>query len=262
MGAKYSFLGYLLSGLLHGALLFSLTHAGLEVREQKSKEPVGLSLKTLQIKKEEPKTVSTIKKSEKKTIKKEQKVVKKPKKTFKKKYKKRHRRKIVKPKKYAVKKIHKTEKVKNVIAQKPKKVTKLTEKKVIHENNLGLHGKTNVLEGSPVKRINTYEQITVAKKTEFSYKKEFLKINFEKIRNYVQERIKYPYIARRMGWEGKVILEIILSEKGCESVRVAHSSGHKVLDRNAVETVKALCGKFPKPREKIRLRLPISYVLR
>lgn len=48
----------------------------------------------------------------------------------------------------------------------------------------------------------------------------------------------YPDLARRRGYEGTVILSVLVSRDGsAASVRVAQSSGYSVLDRSALETV-------------------------
>ena len=48
----------------------------------------------------------------------------------------------------------------------------------------------------------------------------------------------YPDTARRMGWEGEVLLRLeILPDGRVGRVHVARSSGHKVLDQEALRTV-------------------------
>jgi protein TonB len=50
----------------------------------------------------------------------------------------------------------------------------------------------------------------------------------------------YPGIARRRGWEGRVLLRVSVSADGrATSVEVARSSGRGVLDRAAAEAVTA-----------------------
>jgi len=49
----------------------------------------------------------------------------------------------------------------------------------------------------------------------------------------------YPMVARRMGWQGKVILNVeVLAEGTCGALSVFHSSGHEVLDNAAMNAVK------------------------
>lgn len=52
-------------------------------------------------------------------------------------------------------------------------------------------------------------------------------------------RPTYPMVARRMGWEGKVILNVeVLAEGACGAVNVFRSSGREVLDKSAMAIVK------------------------
>lgn len=52
-------------------------------------------------------------------------------------------------------------------------------------------------------------------------------------------RPAYPMVARRMGWQGRVILNVeVLAEGASGTVVVFHSSGHEVLDNAAMNTVK------------------------
>ena len=62
------------------------------------------------------------------------------------------------------------------------------------------------------------------------------------IRNRLQRelsaRFRYPYIARRRGWEGRVVLGLRLAPDGrIHRPRVVHSSGHRVLDHAALDAV-------------------------
>lgn len=53
-------------------------------------------------------------------------------------------------------------------------------------------------------------------------------------------RPAYPMVARRMGWQGRVILNVeVLSEGGCGAVNLYRGSGHEVLDNAAINTVKS-----------------------
>jgi TonB family protein len=75
--------------------------------------------------------------------------------------------------------------------------------------------------------------------------------------------IWYPPIAARSGWEGEVIIDVVLRETGEFIVaRVHKSSGHPILDHSAVETVRQACPltlKEPLEHPVIKLRVPIKY---
>lgn len=52
-------------------------------------------------------------------------------------------------------------------------------------------------------------------------------------------RPSYPMAARRMGWEGRVVLNVeVLATGYCGDASVFRSSGHEVLDNAALRTVK------------------------
>ena len=49
----------------------------------------------------------------------------------------------------------------------------------------------------------------------------------------------YPHMARRMGLQGKVVLNVeVLANGSCGQINVAQSSGHAALDNNALSAVK------------------------
>ena len=49
----------------------------------------------------------------------------------------------------------------------------------------------------------------------------------------------YPHMARRMGLQGKVVLNVeVLANGSCGQINIAQSSGHAALDNNALSAVK------------------------
>lgn len=51
-------------------------------------------------------------------------------------------------------------------------------------------------------------------------------------------RPAYPMVARRMGWEGRVVLNVeVLADGSCGAVNIFQSSGHEALDNAALRTV-------------------------
>lgn len=51
---------------------------------------------------------------------------------------------------------------------------------------------------------------------------------------------RYPAVARRRGYEGRVVLRVVVDANGAvEAIEVAESSGHRILDRAALRTVRA-----------------------
>lgn len=90
----------------------------------------------------------------------------------------------------------------------------------------------------------------------------YLKDHFGYIRDTIMKNLSYPSSARRMGWEGKVLVSFIINNDGFVSdIKIVESSGFGVLDRNAVETVKK-SSPFPKPPVRAVLIMPVVYKLR
>ncbi len=92
-------------------------------------------------------------------------------------------------------------------------------------------------------------------------KQNYLKEHFAYIRNIVQQKLSYPKIARRMGWEGKVLISFIVCPDGhAKGITIRESSGIEMLDNNAVLAVQQ-ASPFPKPPIEAQLIIPINYSL-
>ncbi len=89
----------------------------------------------------------------------------------------------------------------------------------------------------------------------------YLREHFAYIRDKIIGNISYPPLARRMGWQGKVILSFIITTDGfVREVKIVQSSGFAVLDKNAAETISDTA-PFPKPPIEAQLIIPIVYRL-
>ena len=90
----------------------------------------------------------------------------------------------------------------------------------------------------------------------------YLKEHFEYIRNRVLGNIDYPERARRMNWEGTVLVSFVVTAHGhAENIDILQSSGFPILDRNAVEAIRRSV-PFPRPPAPARIVLPILYGLK
>jgi protein TonB len=93
-------------------------------------------------------------------------------------------------------------------------------------------------------------------------KERFLIEKLSLISQIIQNNITYPYIARKMGWEGKVLISFVLTKEGKISfLIIERSSGYKVLDENAIDTIKKVSKYFPLPPLDVKIKIPISYKL-
>ena len=87
----------------------------------------------------------------------------------------------------------------------------------------------------------------------------YVKAHFIYIKKIIEKNIKYPPMARRMGWQGKVVVSFIVCSNGeVENLQVVESSGHAQLDKNALQAVKRV-EPFPRPPVRVKLILPVTY---
>ena len=85
--------------------------------------------------------------------------------------------------------------------------------------------------------------------------------DFAWIRDAIQHAIAYPATARRMGWEGKVVVAFhLLSDGSVRDVRVVQGSGHAALDRGAIDAVRS-ASPFPRSPVEAEVITPVVYRL-
>ncbi len=78
------------------------------------------------------------------------------------------------------------------------------------------------------------------------------------IKEAIRKKLIYPSLARRRGWEGKVVLSFVVCEDGSLSdIKVVEGSGFAILDKNAVVTVGKI-SPLPKPPLRAELVIPIT----
>jgi len=81
------------------------------------------------------------------------------------------------------------------------------------------------------------------------------------IRDAIQRAIAYPATARRMGWEGKVVVAFhLLSDGSVRDVRVVQGSGYAALDREAIDAVRN-ASPFPHSPVEAEVITPVVYRL-
>ena len=84
----------------------------------------------------------------------------------------------------------------------------------------------------------------------------------QEIKRIIETFLTYPPIARRMGWEGTVVLRFILSRDGSvKEKEITKSSGYEVLDKSALRALELASGRFPKPDRDLVVVIPIVYRL-
>ncbi|MFN3395380.1 MAG: energy transducer TonB [Thermodesulfovibrionales bacterium] len=89
----------------------------------------------------------------------------------------------------------------------------------------------------------------------------YIKEHFAYIRDIITKNISYPFMARKMGWSGRVTISFIIIEDGSvKDIKIVESSGFDILDRNAAETVKKV-SPFPRPPVRAEVIVPVVYRL-
>ena len=92
-------------------------------------------------------------------------------------------------------------------------------------------------------------------------KERYITANLGQIKSNIQKRISYPRLARKMGWEGKVIVCFMVDKDGkVQDAHVVESSGYAALDKNAIATIKK-AGPFPSTSVRAELVVPVIYRL-
>ena len=90
----------------------------------------------------------------------------------------------------------------------------------------------------------------------------YTKQNLEIIRKIIADSIEYPIVARKMGWEGTVVIAFTLSKGGdLLGVEIIKSSGYSLLDEYTVSVIKEVYKRFPLPESDVRIKIPVSYHL-
>src|SRR5436309_2806408 len=81
----------------------------------------------------------------------------------------------------------------------------------------------------------------------------------------VEQLKRYPHLARMNRWEGRVVLGVVSQADGHPlGLAVSESSGHSVLDQDALEVLKLaspLTLKHPLGKPQVVVQVPISYRL-
>jgi len=110
--------------------------------------------------------------------------------------------------------------------------------------------------------IGTNTDIGIADGGNGAARIKYLKNHFAYIRDRILGNVNYPDAARRMGWRGKVVLSFIITADGSvRALKIIQSSGYKMLDNDAVESVQGAV-PFPNPPVEAEIVIPITYHLK
>lgn len=90
---------------------------------------------------------------------------------------------------------------------------------------------------------------------------DYVNMHFNYLRERIRKNLCYPKIARKMGWDGKVLVAFTILKNGhVDNLEIRKSCGINLLDHSAMETVRMAC-PFPKPPAVSKIVIPIVYNL-
>ena len=121
---------------------------------------------------------------------------------------------------------------------------------------------TQVLQEKPQEEIKKEIQKEVLPPRQASVSDAYMNEHMQQLVKLLQENLYYPRSARKRGIQGRVVVKFTLQQDATVSYIEVVSSKNEILSRAAVLTIENLSGKFPKPKEKLTLHVPIQYDLK
>jgi len=94
---------------------------------------------------------------------------------------------------------------------------------------------------------------------------DLLSIYLAKVRQKIQESLRYPSMAKKMGVEGEAVVQFLIHANGtvdASSIKIAKSSGKAVLDRNAIDAVLDATPFDLPPKEALEIAIPVVFKLK
>ncbi len=251
-----SFKGLIFSLFIHACAAASIIYLVPSQEKKEVIKTVVMDINMIESFQEPPKTVP-VKETPKQPLK-EKKVIKQV-------------QKKIEPKKELVKK--QKPKPKKVKKELPKKTVKKKEAETIKKEPEKIV--KEVIKKEPKKIIEKKQELvktTIPKesksdntkkiKTKQNYERTYIKNNLSHIAAAIKKYKKYPYLAKKMGYEGKSILICTITETGeLKDIKIKSSSGYKVLDRNSIEILKLASKEFKAPSQSITLHIPFNYYI-
>ncbi len=94
-----------------------------------------------------------------------------------------------------------------------------------------------------------------------NYVNQYIRKHFDYINELIHLNISYPGRARKMLMEGSVIISFVVRLDGSiKDIIIKQSSGHSILDKNAIKAIKK-AAPFPPPPVEAKILIPITYRL-
>jgi TonB family protein len=91
---------------------------------------------------------------------------------------------------------------------------------------------------------------------------QYLRTNYDYIRDIVMTNLSFPASARKRRLSGRIEVSFIVGKDGrVEDIHLDSSSGHALLDMNVASAVRR-SAPFPAPQQRARISLPIVFRLK
>lgn len=85
------------------------------------------------------------------------------------------------------------------------------------------------------------------------------------VREQIQNNLYYPYRAKRLGLEGQTVVSFLITKDGevdKKSLKIIHSSGNKILDQSALESILQAAPFGKVPQRALHINIPVVFRLR
>lgn len=94
---------------------------------------------------------------------------------------------------------------------------------------------------------------------------DLLSLYLAKVRQKIQESLRYPSMAKKMGVEGEAVVQFLIHANGtvdASSIKIAKSSGKAILDHNAIDAVLDATPFELPPKEALEIAIPVVFKLK
>lgn len=86
------------------------------------------------------------------------------------------------------------------------------------------------------------------------------KADYAFLRQLIEKHLTYPYLARRNGYEGTVVVSFILQDATFKNISIVKSSGYPILDKSAIDAIKKI-EPLVNINKDVKIIIPINFRL-
>jgi len=151
--------------------------------------------------------------------------------------------------------------------KKPQKAPKLVKKELMETipQQESFSQPTKTPEPSEVSKLVAPNPPKATTSASHSGEQDALSRYLAQVRKRIQENLQYPTIAKRMGLEGMTTVQFVIASNGMidkKTLKVFKSSGHKVLDNNALDAVLDAMPFDEPPQKNVSIMIPVVFKIK